>query len=275
VILRVLNAMVDVASAVGDTAAANEYQTAARSLVKNINGRLWNDALGTYSLSIASPDDFSVNSIAFCVLSGAANATQAASSIAALTQLKLGPGYKDSTLISEADPNTMISPNTNGFLLEALAAGNNSRLMKELMKSLWVPMTNNPETFTGASWEYVSLAGEPGYGLYTSLGHPWGGAPTYILPEYVTGVRTAPGPDGYGYRHWILQPKIGLDMGLKQAYGECKTMFDAPLKVQWKVNGGMLEVSVEAPYKSSGVFMLGKERRVLAGQSGYNFKVKL
>lgn len=48
-------------------------------------------------------------------------------------------------------------------------------------------MMANSETNTGASWEYLT----PQERLaYTSLGHPWGGTATYILTEWVAGLRT-------------------------------------------------------------------------------------
>lgn len=231
VIVYALNKMADIAIAVLDNESATIYRTAAEKMARNINERLWNSDLGVYSLSESSPSDYSINGVAFCILSGVANATQAKHSLSALDGLRLGPGYRDSTLDNANSSDTKISPNTNGFLLEAIASQNASIMAKSLMESLWTRMIARDETTTGASWEYVSQSGDPGLGLFTSLGHPWGGAPTYILPEYVTGVQTAVGPEGFGYKQWTLKPQLGLDMGLDEASSETMTVFGKPLKV--------------------------------------------
>ncbi|KKY13581.1 putative alpha-l-rhamnosidase [Diplodia seriata] len=100
---------------------------------------------------------------------------------------------------------TALSPNLSGFLLEALmvasreaafdssssagAAMNNSSsggdgaatrsALSHLLDDLWPAMLTNDAYATGSSWEYVLPDGAPGLGpSYTSLAHPWGGAPT-------------------------------------------------------------------------------------------------
>ena len=138
---------------------------------RNINARLWNPDLGVYSLSLDSPDNYSVNCIAFCIKSSVANETQAASLVSALSKLKVGPGYKDSTIVNSSEPDTNISPNTNGFLLEAIMSQDAEDITRDLLESLWTPMIRNHETSTGASREYVSMSGDLGLGLFTSLAH--------------------------------------------------------------------------------------------------------
>lgn len=112
-------------------------------------------------------------------------------------------------------------------------------------------------------------------GLFTSLGHPWGGAPTYILPEYVTGVQTAVGPEGFGYKQWTLKPQLGLDMGLDEASSETMTVFGKPLKVSWKTLGQSLSIVVDAPIEASGLVELGGEKRLLAGSSNYHLDIEV
>ncbi|KAF7890917.1 uncharacterized protein EAF01_010726 [Botrytis porri] len=81
---------------------------------------LWNPTIGVYSLSAASPGDYSIAAIGFCITPGTANTTQALQSLQALEALKLGPGYNDSTQVNSSDPSTNISPNINGFWLAAI-----------------------------------------------------------------------------------------------------------------------------------------------------------
>lgn len=263
-LLRALNQVANIAAAINQTASASTYQTAARKLADAIDATLWNDNLGIYSLSTKSPDDYSVAGLAFCLTSGIANATQSSRSISALSALKLGPGYKDSTQVNSSDPTVNISPFTNGLLLDAMLqvsrfenSTNSSKLSLDLMESLWGAMLASSLTSSGASWEYVSQTGTPGLGLFTSLSHPWGGAPTYLLTNYVAGVRQAEGVHGYGYRNWIVDPTVGLKMGLKMAKAVVVTDFSGneKLEVEWELEAQELRVRVKAPRGTTGVLM--------------------
>lgn len=273
--VHALKSLAHVAEAVLDSESANAYRTAAETMTRNINYRLWNADLGVYALSESNPADYSIAGIAFCILAGVANSTQASSSIAALHKLKVQVGYLDSTLVNASDPDTTISPNTNGFLLEALASQKASAATQSLLDSLWMRMITNNETYTGASWEYLSTSGDPGLGLFTSLGHPWGGAPTYVLPEYVTGVRTGTGVEGFGYRKWTFSPQLGLNMGLKEASSEIMTVSGEPIRASWKIVGKTLSVVVYAPNGTTGTFQIGETTRSLNGSFTHKFDVEL
>ncbi|KAI0144946.1 glycoside hydrolase family 78 protein [Pestalotiopsis sp. NC0098] len=273
--VHTLQSLAHVAEAVLDTQSANKYRTAAETMARNINDRLWNADLGAYAISESYPVDYSIAGTGFCILAGVANSTQAASSITALEKLKVEVGYLDSTLVNASGPDTTISPNTNGLLLEAFACQNASAATQSLLDSLWMRMITNNETYTGASWEYLSTSGDPGLGLFTSLGHPWGGAPTYVLPEYVTGVRTAMGVEGFGYKRWTFKPELGLDMGLVEASSEIMTVFGQPIRASWKLAGKTLSVVVDAPNGTTGTFQIGETTRMLAGAFTHNFDVEL
>ncbi|CZR62695.1 related to alpha-L-rhamnosidase A [Phialocephala subalpina] len=278
-LLEALNNVALVATALNDTRSAAKYQTASTSLSTAINKLLWDDELGIYSLSPSSPNDYSVAGLSFCITSGAANATQTARSLSALSALKLGPGYKDSTQINSSDPTVNLSPNTNGFLLAALLsqnATNDSATALELITSLWGAMLSNNETNSGASWEYVDQQGNPGLSLFTSLSHPWGGAPTYILTQYAAGIQQAGGVAGFGHGNWVINPSAGLAMGLKKASAKVVTAFGGNLEVQWKVSGeGVLSVTIKSPRATSGVFELNGTQKVLRGSDEYAFTVKV
>lgn len=207
-LVEALKGMSDTATAIGESSDAARYSELADSLAMAINQLLWNGDLGVYGQSLADLSNFSVSSIAFCITSGTASPKQAAQLTSALSALELSPGFKD-TSASSSSFETVISPNTNGYLLPAILSHNTPSgavTAKKLMKSLWTPMFNNKATSSGASWEYLNQNGDPGLGIYSSLAHPWGGAPTYILTEWVTGIRTASGPPGFGYRNWVVAP---------------------------------------------------------------------
>ncbi|KAH8645996.1 glycoside hydrolase family 78 protein [Tricladium varicosporioides] len=287
-LVQALKMSAQVATAINDTQSASQYLTSAMALAAAVNKNLWNPTLGVYSLALDSPTDYSVSACAFCITSGTASSDQAAAFLSAMENLRLGPGYKDSTKVNSTDITVNISPNTNGFLLAALLAQSPSvqrnststkfvaKTSKDLLYSLWGAMLADKKTSTGASWEYVSVSGSPGLGLYTSLSHPWGGAPTYLLTEWVAGLRPAADLDGFGYRNWVVDPSVGIEMGLKRAAGSVVSGFGGSVDVEWEINDGkMLNIEIKAPVQTSGIFELGARRQVLSGKSRYSLNIEI
>ncbi|KAL0939865.1 uncharacterized protein CTRU02_206475, partial [Colletotrichum truncatum] len=268
----------DVAAALNDTESEKKYREVAASLASAINEKLWNDDIGAYGLSLASLGDISVAGTAFCITSGVASANQTARSIEALSRLRLGPGYKDTSLVSSNDTSVNISPNTNGFLLAALFMGNATKTGKKLIDSLWSTMLPGTEaqnkSAVGTSWEYVNAAtSEPGLGLFTSLSHPWGGAATYVLTEWAAGIQPAAGTGGFGYKNWVIAPAAGVEMGLKTASATVVTAFDGSLSAEWKIEGNDLFVTIKAPTATQGKFVYGEKSIELKGREVYEFHV--
>lgn len=273
--VQALRGVADVATAIGDTESAEHYMTIASSLSDAVNEKLWNNDIGAYSLNIYNATEISVPGTAFCITSGVAPADRAARSISALSALRLGPGYKDTSAVSSSDPAVNISPNTNGFLLPALFQANATAEAHELLSGLWEPMIAAPETDVGASWEYVNSATlAPGLGLFTSLSHPWGGAPTYVLTEWAAGLRPAAGVDGFGYKSFIVSPESGTQLGLKEASATVVTPF-GDLSVDWKVEGQKISATVHAPVDTSGSFVFGDQTVPLSGNSTYQVSVDI
>ncbi|KAM0351682.1 hypothetical protein ACHAPU_002692 [Fusarium lateritium] len=271
-----LHSMAELARAIGKEKSAKRWSVIGDELGQAIQKSLWNEKLGVWKLSTSNETDFSVAGTAFCSTSGIATRTQATRSFKALDRLALGPGYLDNTRTDPDAPTASISPNTNGFLLPALFELGGIKRGAKLIDSLWGPMVDNIHTSSGASWEYVLHDGTPGLGLFTSLGHPWGGAATYTLTEWVAGFRLAKGIEGYGYRNWVVGPEGGIVMGLSRAHGRVLTAFGGPVEVVWEIKGEKyLEVVIYAPKKTSGVFILGDVRKVLCGKSPYKFTVAL
>lgn len=108
-------------------------------------------------------------------------------------------------------------------------------------------MSTQSRYYTGATWEYLFPDGSPGIGLFTSLAHPWGSAPTYVLTEYILGV-SAVEP---GYRKWSFAPTLkGLDVDwvngtLPTPHGN--------IVAQWNLRGKDATLSVTGPSGTSGV----------------------
>ncbi|KAE8153050.1 Six-hairpin glycosidase-like protein [Aspergillus avenaceus] len=278
--VQALTSAAEIASAIGDEESAAKYRKVGASLATAIYAKLWNNELGTYGAALSDMGNFSVSGTGFCITSGVASRNQTSQALARLSKLRLGPGYKDSSDESSTDPSTNISPNTNGFLLPAMFGNNASTTGIDLVRSLWTVMLPGDEernkTATGTSWEYVNAKTEgPGLGLFTSLSHPWGGAATYILTEWVAGLRPAPGTAGFGYRNWIVAPETGITAGLKRAQARVETAFGGALSVQWQLNGGKVNAIIEAPETTEGKFTYHGRTIRLSGQTSYNVTVSV
>lgn len=258
------------AKSLKDEEAATLYAQTASSLRTAMNMRLWNDKLGTYSLSLSSPGNFSLTGIAWSILSGAANATQAASSIAKLEELRFGVGYR-TTSSDEESEDYQLAPNPSGFLLEALFKSqrdygtNSAPAISHLLNNLWGSMVNNEQYYSGASWEYVKPDGSPGLDFYTSLAHPWGAAPTYVLPAYLAGIE----PASPGYQNFTINPMVGY-LGLLQVDGRAPTPY-GPIEVAWTVSDKKAVVEISSPEGTTGRLQVprGAKLEVNSSVDGY------
>ena len=252
-----LKQLAPLARAFGDTATAELYENTSKALVQAIDDKLWNPELGTWSLSIDAPSNYSLTGIGWAILAGAANGSQVTSSLAKLDELRCGIGYR--TISSEACTDSyQISPNTNGFLLNGLFKAQrdlgvgNLTIARAQLEDFWVAMVDQNEYFSGASWEYVHPDGSPGINRFTSLSHPWGGAPTYVLPEYVLGIS----PTSAGYKSWTFTPALdGLD--LEHAEGTVVTAY-GDIKAKWEIKGKQIHVKTNVPRGTSATLALPK-----------------
>ncbi|KAG7375877.1 hypothetical protein PHYPSEUDO_014953 [Phytophthora pseudosyringae] len=244
--VQCLERMAKVAQAVGDEDSSNQWIDVAASIKSAVNELLWNDTLGNYAVDASTSEVYGVSAIAFAITSGVANKTQADLCVKSLANLRQGPGYLDT---SDTDNTTKISPNTNGFLLEALLQTGHTDEAAFLLDNLWDAMISNEKFRSGASWEYVSQSLEPGLEEFTSLSHPWGGAPTYVFTNYVAGIR----PEEFGFRRWIVNPFVtGLD--ITSANATVSTPYGG-LTAAWKLaDNNILRVTITAPLGTEGVF---------------------
>ncbi|KAK1941805.1 hypothetical protein P3T76_006869 [Phytophthora citrophthora] len=243
--VQCLNGMARVARGVGDWESANAWTEVAASVKTAINELLWNDTLGNYALDLSTPEDYGVSATAFALTSGVANETQAKLIVEGLESLRQGPGYLDSSATANT---TAISPNTNGFLLDALLQRGYTDQAVFLLENLWDAMISNENYRSGASWEYVAQSLEPGIDLFTSLSHPWGGAPTYALTNYVAGIR----PAEFGFSQWIVNPLV-TGMNVTSANATVKTPF-GDLSAAWELVDNQLSVTITAPVGTNGTF---------------------
>ncbi|KAJ5682304.1 glycoside hydrolase family 78 protein [Penicillium macrosclerotiorum] len=252
-VVQGLNEAAMVADALSDTNTASLYRNIASKVSKAINEKLWNAKLGVYVSSISTNTTFSVADIAFAITSGVASDERVKLSLARLSELKLTPGFKDSSNSDTSSAN--ISPNTNGFLLDASMVAKDTATAKYLLDNLWTAMLSN-EFGSGASWEYVAQDLTPGLSLFTSLSHPWGGAATYVLSEHIAGIRAATP----GHQTWLIQPALtGFDLDWVSA--SVSTRY-GPLSVKWEVNSATVHIDITAPKGTSGNLLLPQETKV-------------
>ncbi|QKX57645.1 uncharacterized protein TRUGW13939_04763 [Talaromyces rugulosus] len=242
-----LKQLATVATLLNDTATANYFTGLQGNLTTAINSQLWNPEQGFYSTAVGSSTDTSLLATAFTIKAGIANSSQATSSIEALSSLFYQIGYKDSSAIGSG-PATQLSPNVQGFLLESLFIAYSQLnvtadvvvpVLKNLFELFWPVMLNENEYYTGTSWEYVYPDGSPGIGMFTSLAHPWGGAPTYVLTEYILGVRREFNSTTGGYG-WIFDPafEISQALGLTWAKGRVPVIGGGWIEADWSVENG-------------------------------------
>ncbi|KAJ5918557.1 hypothetical protein N7466_010549 [Penicillium verhagenii] len=248
-----IEGMALVAEAVGDVSSYNKWKAVAISLKKVVNTAFWSDEYGIYSIATSDPGNYSVAGLGFAITSGSANHTQAQLALSHVPSLKLGPGYRDSSKILSSDSSANLSPNTNGFLLQAILEQKKADLATFLFQNLWGAMIANTSSHSGASWEYVNQQLKPGLGQFTSLSHPWGGAATYTLTNYVAGIR----PASFGYKTWVVEPAY-VGFGLDEVNATVPTPH-GPLRVAWSVKDYLVSVTIDSPAGTIGKLVLSKD----------------
>ncbi|RAK98159.1 putative alpha-L-rhamnosidase C [Aspergillus ibericus CBS 121593] len=251
-----LSQMAEIASVVGENDVAETWTRSANSIKDAIRDQLWNAQLGFYAVDLSDSTEQSITGSAWSILAGISNATQAESSIAALSALRLGVGYKTSTSVANAST-TDLAPFLSGFLLEAIlqvsrnsSQANQSRAtaISVLLDQLWAAMVNQDEYYTGGTWEYVYPDGRPGLDLYTSHAHPWSAAPTYVLTEYVLGIQAT----SAGFSEWAFRPAM-LDVNVSWARGRVPTP-NGPIRASWQLGqNGTVQLNVCAPKNTTGI----------------------
>jgi hypothetical protein len=137
-------------------------------------------------------------------------------------------------------------------------------------KAFGPPLISDLRASDEKSWEYVTQCGKPGLGIYTSLAHPWASAPTYLLTEYIAGIQTVLGAEGFGYKKRAVSPQDGVDAGLRSASDRVATPCGS-LEAMWHTDDyGIMEVSSQAPLNTQGSLNLGGISMQLPGRTTYD-----
>lgn len=216
--IKGLRLMTRIATVLGDTDSADSWSALAKTMTDAINLSTWTGSF--YGVSPTNMGTSSVLATAFTIQAGVATDQSTTGSIGALAGSLLEIGYKDTSAAANSGT-TQLSPNTQGFLLEALFEAYLTLnisvdvvlpAITTLTSTYWPVMVNQNQYYTGASWEYTYPDGSPGIGLFTSLGHPWGGAPTYVYSNYLLGVRTE-WNDDINQFEWVFEPRLRGGLG--------------------------------------------------------------
>ncbi|TVY30323.1 hypothetical protein LHYA1_G001541 [Lachnellula hyalina] len=232
-----------VASALQDLTTAAHYTALSANLSTAINTQLWNPTLGAYSTALANgvrEGYTSVLAAAFTIRAGIANSSQATSAVQALDALFYLIGYKDSSAVGNS-ATTQLSPNVQGFLLESLFLAYTQLnvtaevvvpVLHNLLDVYWPQMLNQNEYFTGASWEY----------FVSSVGS----APTYVLTNYILGVRRELDGDTGEYG-WVFDPvlEIAEGLGLTWVYGNVPLYGGGWIEASWAIENGTVTSSMD------------------------------
>jgi alpha-L-rhamnosidase len=232
------------ASAVGQTALAEQYRQQAAALRTAINQNLWDPALGAYDASTSSRGFVSQDANALPVLYGVAPPSKVPTILATMTSALATPyGPERVSTPVPSGYNEDVSPFMGSSQLWAeFQAGDTAGAMN-MLTSEWGYMDSHDPG--GTDWERFQPDGTVDGGG-TSWDHGWSTGSTTGLSEYVLGV----GPVGAGYRTWLVQPHPGP---LAWAEGQAPTPHGA-ITVDWghKASGGEFAMHVQAPAATSG-----------------------
>ncbi|AEO55772.1 glycoside hydrolase family 78 protein [Thermothelomyces thermophilus ATCC 42464] len=226
------------------------YQDRLAALRAAIDKHLWSDELGAYVYADGIRDGFGQDSNAIAILAGV-NLDPSHSSETILSTLSRelstpkGPLSFSSGVLQHGFQR-YISPYASAYHLRAAFTSQNSTAARELLDSLWAPMTDtNNANYSGCFWETLDETGRPAFGVHTSLCHGWSAGPTAELSRFVLGAQ----PTKPGWAEWAVSPQT---LGLTSARGEVPTPL-GPLTVSWEFCGTLLNMSVEAPAGTTGL----------------------
>ncbi len=107
-----------------------------------------------------------------------------------------------------------------------------------LIRRCWGYMVKNDPNFT--TWEWIGKKAEPDF-AFTSLAHPWSAGATFILTEYILGIR----PLEPGYARYLIEPHPS---DLSWAKGAVPTP-NGLIQISWKNHKDGFELNLNLPEK--------------------------
>lgn len=228
------------------------YRLRLEALRTAIDRNLWSDELSAYYISDSMKDGFGQDSNALAILAGVNKNNHTSSSI--LTSLKqlstpAGPLAFSQTVTASGFAK-YISPYASAYHLRAAFQSKDSESVRNLLKSLWAPMSDpRGAYYTGCFWETLNAMGQPALGRTTSLCHGWASGPTGEISEHVLGV-SALKP---GYKEWQIAP---MTLGMDWARGRLPVP-GGEISVAWNATGNVIKwLEVRSPRGTLGTVVL-------------------
>lgn len=256
--LEALESASKLAAALGETAEASQWASAAVKVKNAVNRILWDPRTGVYDPSETLRGPVVQDANVLAILSGIASGSRAQEILAVLRQA-LATQYGPAIATTNATGYVRdISPYMGGFNVLADFASGETADALGLIRQEWGYMVNHDPG--GTDWERIELDGIPAGGSTAdSLAHGWSTGPTPALSEYVLGVA----PASPGYRTWSVKPELG---NLRWAQGVVPTPHGS-LSVAWKrgVRNRSFEITVTGPAGASGTVaipLLGRDRTI-------------
>lgn len=240
---RCLTSAAAIADALGETAAAADYQAQAERLAKAINTYMYNSEKGYYKVS-DTVDIIAQDANAAALFAGLAPADEV-SRILESMKTKLWTTNYGPLPFGDRFWRPVVSTFISGYEAQARYASNDAENAETLIRNVfgWMVNPDNPD-MTSTMWENIATDGTPGLGSYTSLAHGWATGAVSALSGYTLGIR----PLSPGFDTWLVQPHPGT---LTNVEGRVPTP-KGPVDVKWIRNNGQFLLTVEAPQGTSG-----------------------
>ncbi|HEY8390255.1 MAG TPA: family 78 glycoside hydrolase catalytic domain [Clostridia bacterium] len=223
-LVRALNQSANLAKELGYEKTAKDWSELANKIKQAINQYMWNEQKQAYT-------DCLKNGVQSSVFSQQTNTVAVLSGVAEGARLS-----RCQEIIN--DPQDFVkggSPFFEFFLLESIMNNQDNKRFIELIKNDWGFMIQKGCNTFWEMWTYIQPDGR----LTRSHCHGWSAAPTYMLTEYVLGVR----PLEPGYKKALINPH---PCNLEWCRGDVPTPYGI-IHVEWKVQNGKLELNYSAP----------------------------
>jgi len=230
----------------GDIGQAQLFLTRADRIQNWFNNYFWQKKPGAYRDGKRDQNRHSLDGNAFAILSGLADQAKAEQVMNFVNQaLKLDWGdrqvdqaYRFPRKVPFATGHNYhnVMPFINAFdALARFQLGRDQEAM-DLIKRCWGNMANQDPNFT--AWEWIGKGGKPDNAT-TSLAHAWSAGSTFLLSEWVLGVR----PTEPGFAHYLIDPHPA---GINWAQGAVPSPRGL-IEVSWKDDPDRFEISLSLP----------------------------
>jgi hypothetical protein len=250
------------AAALGQTALASQWASAAVRVKDAVNRILWDQKTGVYDPSDTLRGPVVQDANVLAILSGIATEQRARSILGVLQGALATPYGPDVATANATGYIRDISPYMGSFNVQADFATGNTAPALALMRQEWGFMIDHDPG--GTDWERIEPSGVPAgtsgaLAAADSSAHAWSTGPTPALSEYVLGVA----PATPGYSTWTVAPQLG---NLRWAQGVVPAP-RGPISVRWRraARNHSFVLTVRAPTGTSGtvaVPLLGGRRTI-------------